>query len=74
MSLSIQVMRYNSLIVAGQNVPVTSIFHFTLTSSKDFEVGLSLIDSKEMIWITSYEYCWVRKTGKQIIIRSKTCM
>ena len=48
-------MRYNSLLVAHQNVPITAILtDFTLGSWKDFDVGLLLIGSKEMIWITCF--------------------
>ena len=52
---SIQVFLYNSLGVARQNVPITSILaNYTLGSWKDFDVNLSLIGSKDMIWKTFY--------------------
>ena len=66
----IQVIRYNSLIIARQNVLVTSVLsNFILDLWKDFCVGLSLIDSKETIWknsfgvpknYNSYCYIWVK--------------
>ena len=47
---------YNSLVVACQNVPTTSVLtNFTLGSWKDFDVGLSLIGSKELTWKTSFD-------------------
>ena len=52
----IQVMWYNSLIIDRQNLPITSILtEFTLGSWKDFDVGLLLIGSKEMLRITSFK-------------------
>ena len=52
----IQVVRYNSLIVACQNVPITSILtDFALGSWKYTDVGLWLTGSKEMIWKTSFD-------------------
>ena len=41
---------YNSLVVARQNMPITSIHtDFTLGSWKDFDVDLKLISSKEIV-------------------------
>ena len=55
LQFTIQVLWCNSLVDARQNLPITSIFtEFTLGSWKDFDVGLSLIGSKEMIWKTSF--------------------
>ena len=52
---SIQVLSYDSLVVALQNVPITSILtNHTLGSWRGFDVNLSLIGSKEMIWKTCY--------------------
>ena len=46
----------NSLVAARQNVPITSILtDFALASWEDFDVGLSLIGSEEMIWITYFD-------------------
>ena len=42
-------MQYNSFAVERQNVPITCIASFTLGSLKDFDVGSSLIGSREMI-------------------------
>ena len=57
MNMTIQVMWYNSRVVARKNVPITSTFtDFILGSLKDFEVTLSLIGSKEMIWITYLDH------------------
>ena len=54
---SIQVLSYNSLVVAYQNVPITSILtNYTLGSWKDFDVDLSLIGSKEIIWKICYDW------------------
>ena len=51
----IQVLSYNSLVVARQNVPITSILtNCTLDSWKDFDVDLSLIASKEITWKTCF--------------------
>ena len=48
-------MPYSSLVVAPQNVPFTSIhIDFVLSWWIDFDVGPSLIDSKDMIWIVSF--------------------
>ena len=45
---TIQVLAYNSLVVARQNVPITSILtNCTLGSWKDFDVDLSLIGPKK---------------------------
>ena len=53
---AIQVLSDNSLVVADQNVPITSILtNCTLGSWKDFDVDLSLIGSKEVIWKTCYD-------------------
>ena len=57
---TIQVLSYNSLVIARQNVPITSILtNCTLGSWKDFDVDFSVIGSKEMIWKTSYECIWL---------------
>ena len=51
--MTIQVVWYDSLVVARQNVPITSILtDFISGSWKDFDGALSLIGSKEIIWIT----------------------
>ena len=53
----IQVLSYNSLVIARQNVPITSILtNCTLGSWQDFDFNLSLIDSKEMIWKTCFVF------------------
>ena len=55
---AIQVLQYNSLVVAHQNVPITSVLtNCTLGSWKDFDVDLSLIGSNEMIWKTCFVHC-----------------
>ena len=52
---AIQVVRYDSLVFARQNMPITStLTDFTLGSWKYFDVSFSLIGSKEMEWITSF--------------------
>ena len=39
---------YNNLIIAYQNVPITSVLtDFTLGSLKDFDVGISLFHKNE---------------------------
>ena len=49
-------LSYNFLVVVRQNVPITSILaDCTLGSWKDFDINLSLIGSKEMIWKTCYD-------------------
>ena len=53
--LAIQILSYNSLFVAYQNLPITSNFtDCTLGWWKDFDIDLSPIGSKEMIWKTCY--------------------
>ena len=51
-----QTMWFNSLVVARQNVPITSI-HSETTLSKwiDFGAHILLIGSKEIIEIVSFE-------------------
>ena len=57
--LTIQVIWYNYLVVACQNVPITStLTDFTQGSSKYFCVTLSMIASKEMTRITSFILVW----------------
>ena len=70
-SRPIQVMWFNSLVVSRQNQPIMSILtNFTLRSWKDFDVGLSLIGSKEMIWKTSlstYSTCYTVKLKSHLL-------
>ena len=59
-------MRYNSLVLTHQNVPVTSILtDFTPNSRKHFDVRLSLIGSKEIIWITSFDNIFMNISDKK---------
>ena len=53
---SIQTFPYSSL--AHQNKPITSIHTEVILSSRiNFDVGLSVIGSKEVMWILRFE-CW----------------
>ena len=57
--LPIQVLSYNSLVLARQNVSITSVLtNCTLGSWKDIDVNLSLIGYKEMIWKTCFDSSW----------------
>ena len=52
--VSSQTIPYKFLLIAGPNVPVTFIHTDFIRSSRiDFDVSLSLIDLKELIWILS---------------------
>ena len=56
----------NYHVMANQNVPITSIFtDFTLGSWEDFDVGLTLIGSKEIMWITFFaKFTFERKRNQ----------
>ena len=70
---AIQVLSYNSLVFARQNVPITWILtNFTLGSWKDFDVDLSLIGSKEMIWKTCFETCQIRRLKSAVLVTLST--
>ena len=52
---SIQVMQFNSTVIAHQIAPITSILTESMLGSwKEFDVGLSLIGSKEITCKTSF--------------------
>ena len=55
MAPAIKTFPYNSLLVARQNAPITSInTEVILSSWKGFDAGLLLIGSKEMIWFVCF--------------------
>ena len=63
-------MLFNSPVTAPQNVPIAN---FTQGSWKDFDVHLSLIGCKEMIWKTLFRLSRLltRLVNKKVLLRER---